>query len=164
MGSFLQKSSNTKFTSWSLHIVSTQHVSQSEKTLLITIQKWCQLTAGSFPETLLFCCDQLTQLPAPIMTSLNEYLCLKMLSGQRGGTRVSVCVCAHFATFCRLQQLLISSCWLKGRNKSDEWWFNLQQLETVRPSTSSSLTHTDFTAFSSSFCEFTLMVFLLTSS
>lgn len=39
---------------------------------------------GLFDKTLLFRCEQLTQLRAPLMTSLNEHLCcLKMLGGQR---------------------------------------------------------------------------------
>lgn len=39
---------------------------------------------GLFDKTLLFRCEQLTQLPTPLMTSLNEHLCcLKMLGGQR---------------------------------------------------------------------------------
>lgn len=47
-------------------------------------EKWRQLSAGLFDKTFLFCCEQLTQPPAPIMTSLNEHLCcLKTLGGQR---------------------------------------------------------------------------------
>lgn len=67
--------------------------------------KWRQLTAGLFDKALLFLCEQLTQLTAPIMTSLNEHLCcLKM----RGGQRQQKCV--KLVPFHR-QQRLMSACW-----------------------------------------------------
>lgn len=112
----------------SAHILSIQHVPQTEKKWLISKQKWRELTAGLFDKTLLFRCDRLAQLPAPIMASLNEHLCLPedaqwTKTTEAGGRVWNVWHSADYNSF----WLVVVVAW-KEKKKSDDWWFNLQHL------------------------------------